>query len=292
MQYSIQEKADLVIHCGDLFFRSKVPNKIIDLVYQNLFDFAENGIPIFIIPGNHERSFLLSSILLRHPNIRIFDSPGIYTINIDNTEINICGFPFIRENLVREFKTIVSDFTSTLNYNSDSLNFLCMHQVIQGAVVGPENFQFNSGKDVIPIKDIPEIFTAVLSGHIHRQQILWKSFQDRSIPIIYPGSTEKTSFAEKNEIKGFYEFQFSSKNIFEYRFINLESRSMIDINIIQPIFDSSRLSEFLKYQNKNIDLKSIVRLKYKFEKTRELLTMDFLRKIIPPKMIIYGLKKI
>jgi DNA repair exonuclease SbcCD nuclease subunit len=48
LQKAIDEEYDLVIHGGDLFFRSKIPPLIVDLVYLELFNFAKSGIPIYI----------------------------------------------------------------------------------------------------------------------------------------------------------------------------------------------------------------------------------------------------
>ena len=45
--------------------------------------------------------------------------------------------------------------------------------------------------NALPMKLIPEDLTAVLCGHIHRQQVL----KSPKVPVIYPGSIERTSFA-------------------------------------------------------------------------------------------------
>ena len=46
---------------------------------------------------------------------------------------------------------------------------------------------------------------AVLSGHIHRHQVLTCDLGGRPLaaPVLYPGSIERTSFAEKDEEKGY-----------------------------------------------------------------------------------------
>jgi DNA repair exonuclease SbcCD nuclease subunit len=51
--------------------------------------------------------------------------------------------------------------------------------------------------------DIPQGFAAVLSGHIHRFQVLHKDLRERPLaaPVFYPGAIERTSFAEKDEKK-------------------------------------------------------------------------------------------
>jgi DNA repair exonuclease SbcCD nuclease subunit len=62
-------RVDLVVHGGDLFFRSRVPPAIVDRVYRMLLSFAGGGIPLLIVPGNHERSVLPQSLFLSHPDI-------------------------------------------------------------------------------------------------------------------------------------------------------------------------------------------------------------------------------
>ena len=90
LEYARQTRPDIVLHGGDLFFRSKIPPKIIDLVYGDLFDFAGEGIPLLIVPGNHERSILPASLFLNHPNIHIFLAMTQSIINL------MFVFPYVR----------------------------------------------------------------------------------------------------------------------------------------------------------------------------------------------------
>ncbi|MGQ0641793.1 MAG: metallophosphoesterase family protein [Gemmatimonadaceae bacterium] len=85
------------------------------------------------------------------------------------------------------------------------VRLLCLHQCVEGATVGPANFTFTTGADVIRGADIPNGFAAVLSGHIHRHQILMRDLRRRALaaPVLYPGSIERCSFAEADEEKGY-----------------------------------------------------------------------------------------
>gem|GEM_PF-5129920 len=47
---------DAVIHGGDLFFRSKVGAGLVEQAMQRLIAVARHGVPVFLVPGNHERS--------------------------------------------------------------------------------------------------------------------------------------------------------------------------------------------------------------------------------------------
>ena len=64
---------------------------------------------------------------------------------------------------------------------------------------------FRYAADVIKASDIPADFSAVLSGHIHRCQVLSNNLKGKALhaPVFYPGAIDRTSFAEKNEKKGY-----------------------------------------------------------------------------------------
>jgi DNA repair exonuclease SbcCD nuclease subunit len=82
---------------------------------------------------------------------------------------------------------------------------LCIHQCVEGAVCGPEpGFTFRDGDDVVRASDLPDDLAAVLCGHVHRHQILRRDLRGRPLPapVVYAGSVERTSFAERDEVKG------------------------------------------------------------------------------------------
>jgi DNA repair exonuclease SbcCD nuclease subunit len=234
LSYAKEERCDLVIHGGDLFYRSKVPEALVDRVYRILSDFADFGIPVYIVPGNHERSRLPTSLFLNHPLIHIFNKPKLFSKWIKGAKVIICGFPFIGGDLDRSLTQIL-DHTGW-NQTVASIKILVLHQAIEGATVGPGNFTFRKGPDVLSPFALPEDADVILCGHIHRKQILTKWIEDskKGIPIIFSGSIERTSFAEKDEAKGFYHLIFSVETTGEWslqhtRFIALPTRPMEDI---------------------------------------------------------------
>ncbi len=291
LDHAIECRADLVIHGGDFFFRSKIPPKIVDLAYQMLFDFSDHGIPFIIVPGNHERSRLPNSILFTHPHIHIFDRPRSILLNIRNTSITVSGFPFERRNIRDRFPEILQGINQ--EYASSDIRLLCMHQAVQGARVGPSNYTFRFGQDVIRMKDIPENFHAVLSGHIHRKQILLKNTceSETYIPVIYPGSIERTSFAEKSEDKGYFEIEFcpsshDSWKPYHTKFIPLPTRPMVDV-ILNGDLVRTNLKKFILRQVHSLDPDSIIRLKCDSDldpKVINMLTSAFLRDLLPKTM--------
>ena len=76
--------------------------------------------------------------------------------------------------------------------------------------MGPVGFTFRHAPDVVDQSEIPRDFSAVLAGHIHRFQILSRDLQANVLPapVFYPGSIDRTSFAEKHEKKGYLILEF------------------------------------------------------------------------------------
>jgi DNA repair exonuclease SbcCD nuclease subunit len=265
LSYATINKVDLIVHGGDLFFRSKVPDPIVDRVYQTLTTFADSQIPVYIVPGNHERSHLPTSLFLNHPYIHVFDLAKIFSIIINNSRIILGGFPFIRSDIRGGFSSILHQSGW---YSQDAhIKILVFHQAVEGATVGPGNFTFRNGKDFVPLSLLPNDANALLCGHIHRQQILNKitDKNTRSIPVIFSGSTERTSFAEKDEKKGFYHLIFDNNGeqnwiLKESRFIELPSRPMKDIYIDSEI-SAQHLESYLRKKVSQIDQDTIVRFR-------------------------------
>ena len=290
LTYARQTHPDLVLHGGDLFFRARVPQKIVDLVYADLFDFAGEGIPFIIVPGNHERSILPASLFLNHPNIYVFDKQKTYEFYFNDVKVSLSGFPCERKAARDKFSSLLK---SSGWYEQDAdIKLLCMHQTVEGAQVGPANYTFRSGKDVIQRQDLPGDAAAVLCGHIHRQQVLGDPANSKmEYPlVIYPGSIERTSFAEKDERKGFYEIEFAetkgSWGIRRLKFIELPSRPMEDLQLDGKVTPES-LGDFILSRITVMAPGSIVRLRCDPKTDPEVISMvtsKFLREILPESM--------
>ncbi|NIO02219.1 MAG: metallophosphoesterase [Candidatus Latescibacteria bacterium] len=289
--HAIDTRADLVIHGGDFFFRSRVPKKIIDLAYGPLFEFAAHGIPFLIVPGNHERSELPTSLYLAHPNIYVFNRPRTYTFDIAGAKIGIAGFPFERGDIRSRFGSVLAQ-TGWDREQSD-VNLLCIHQAVEGAQVGPSNYTFRHGEDVVKIDDPPAEFMAVLAGHIHRKQIFTRrAGRNRGeVTVIYPGSTERTSFAEKMEEKGFFEITLTRIDGSQWRmgkldFKTLPARPMVDL-LLDASVSRSNLRFYIASRVGGFEKDAIVRIRSKGkldDGIRSTLTTEFLRGIFPDTM--------
>ena len=203
LQPALTGDVDLVVHGGDVFNRSRPPSSVVWQAFEPLKLVADRGVPVYIVPGNHERGRLPHLRFAQHPHIHIFDEPRTFVMTVRGARVAIAGVPSERDEVRRKFKDLVAA-TSHHAVEAD-LRLLCLHQCVEGATVGPANYTFTTAPDVIRAGDIPSGFAAVLSGHIHRRQVLTTDLRGRSLPapVLYPGSIERTSIAEADEQKGY-----------------------------------------------------------------------------------------
>ncbi|MCF7823654.1 MAG: metallophosphoesterase [Candidatus Marinimicrobia bacterium] len=257
LEMAVNHGADVVVHGGDVFFRSKIPEAIIAKAYEPLLPMADSGLPILLVPGNHERSVLPASPLFHHPNIHVFKSPCTRVLNFRGYQIAMGGFPNVRHQAGYNFPRIL-DETGLLDTVSD-VKILCMHQSVDGAQVGPVNFTFRKGRDVIGRDQIPEEIPLVLSGHIHRHQILKLSSNGY---VVYSGSIDRTSFSEKAEKKGFYliDVDLEPSLKFIFNFMELDTRPMFDLIVPENLSHREETLAFVQTRIREFPANSIVRV--------------------------------
>jgi exonuclease SbcD len=210
LETAVSEQVDCVVHGGDLFYRSRIPASLVQRVFLPMKRVADAGIPFFVVPGNHERSRIPYDMLALHPRIHIFDRPRTFVEKISGLTVAFAGFPYWRNEVRSEFPQVLE----ATNWQSEraDVNLLCVHHCFEGATVGTHNYMFRYGRDVVQVNDVPAQFAAVLTGHVHRSQVLRHDLRGRplSTPVIYPGSIERTSFAEKDETKGYFVLEVMS----------------------------------------------------------------------------------
>ena len=258
-------KIDFIIHSGDFFNRSKPPPEVVDRAVKPFSETANKGIPIYLLPGNHERGKLPFGLLHYQDNINVFKDPRSFTFKKKGIIIQLTGFPYIRHYARDKFTEVVKqaskhDFTVKPHYR-----IFVTHQLIEGSRV--YNYVFRSGHNVIQSSDVPMVFNYIACGHVHRFQVLiqnknsssllstneyglikqncltrkWQLFKDvnqssvtmRGPVIAYPGSLERVSLAERFEHKGFivgklfFSNELNQITHAEYRFQEIESVRMI-----------------------------------------------------------------
>ncbi len=203
-------EADVVVHGGDLLFRSRVPATLVFRALEPLRRVAELGVDVLLVPGNHERSVIPRPLFAAHPRLHVFHSPQAFVVERRGIRAAFAGFPYCRDGVRAAFPALLA--ATRYREAGADVNVLCMHHCFEGATCGP-GFTFRDGPDVVRAADLPGDLAAVLSGHIHRQQVLVRDLGGRPLraPVLYAGSVERTSFAERQERKGFLMLAFAPK---------------------------------------------------------------------------------
>ncbi len=256
LEPAIRGEVDLVVHGGDLLYRSKVRPWLVQLAFAPLLEAAER-VPIFLVPGNHERSAIPFPMFGAHRNLHVFDRPRTFALEAAGLRVSLSGFPFQRD-IAPRFAEVLE--ATGWNASPAQLRLLCMHQTVEGATVGPGNFTFRAGIDVIRGVQIPEGLDAVLSGHIHRTQVLTQDLAGNPMaaPVVYPGSIERTSRAERDEKKGYFLLELEPGTPVRRRFVELPARPMVDVALeAQPADIAGQIREQLA----RLDPDAVVRLK-------------------------------
>lgn len=282
-------EVDLVVHGGDLFHRSKPPGWLIDRALAPLQEVANLGIPVFLVPGNHERSRIPRTLFSQLEGIHVFEESGSVDLCVGGLSVTVMGFPFVRS-VGRRFGSLCASLPSS----EADIRLLCMHQAVEGARVGVQNFMFREGEDVVSGKDLPAGFAAIISGHIHRSQVLTRTPLGVRLPmpVCYPGSVERTSFVERNERKGYLMLQFEADTLnggrlAHSRFVPLPARPMRQLVIGVESRSMDDVWQELRHRLSELDPEAVVKIRFTDNLERTVgppLEVEELRRVTPSTM--------
>lgn len=292
LQPALRGEVDLVVHGGDLFHRRHVPDALVRQAFAPLRRVADTGVPVFLVPGNHERARMPESLWSYHPNLHIFHAPTTFVVERRGVRVALSGFPYCRR--VRErFEERVAQ--TRRDGPPADVHLLCIHHCVEGATVGPQNFTFRHGKDVIRGAELSRDLgvCAVLSGHIHRHQVLERDLQGRplGVPVLYAGSVDRTSVAEVDEVKGYLLVTLAPApnggRVTGWRFVPLPTRPMIRHDLDVSELSRAALVQRLRTLVAHAPHDAVLELRVQGEPrgaARDCLSAGFLRRLAPPTM--------
>jgi DNA repair exonuclease SbcCD nuclease subunit len=285
-------QVDLVVHGGDLLYRSKVRPGLLAQALEPLLEVADRGVPAVLVPGNHERSALPYPLLASHENLHILDQPKTVELTINGTRVAIGGFPCERDNIRDRFSALVAE-CGVLAVGAD-LRLLCIHQTVEGSRV--KGYTFRSGADIIRGRDIPGGLAAVLCGHIHRSQVLDRDLAGTRFPapVLYPGSVERTSFAERDEPKGYLILEFGADSesgglLERWEFRELPARPMFALTVDATDLGPEALENRIRDQLGQLPIEAVVDLRIEGElspASGEVIRAAGLRRLHPETMTV------
>ncbi|KYK28917.1 DNA repair exonuclease [Thermoplasmatales archaeon SG8-52-1] len=224
IDYAIKSKPDLIIHGGDLFDSVRPNNRAITFAIEQILRLSKKKIPIIIIAGNHEHPKLketghIFSIFDHIENVYpVYKTKyEIFDFQIKDKNISIHAMPQCE--LKKQFEDEIKKLKPK---KSSDYNIFVSH----GAISGIKEFSMNEFNElIIPVNVLSKNFNYIALGHYHK----YTKLADNAY---YSGSTEKFSFTDASDKKGFIELNFINGNL-DIKFIDLKIREMKDIKPIK-----------------------------------------------------------
>jgi DNA repair protein SbcD/Mre11 len=253
-------RPDVVLHSGDLFDTVRPSNRALSFALEQLVRLSEAGIPTVIIAGNH------STPRLRETGcaFRLFEHlKDIYPIyrgmyeRVVIGDLTVHAVPHSEGDGFREQLSLIERCPDT------TFNAAMLH----AGVVGFTEFRMNEfNEQLVDTCYLKENLDYIALGHYHGcQEVSRNSF--------YAGSTERFSFAEAGQTKGFYLVDLAEG---KRQFIELPTRPMVDLGPVDAHdLDSGSLAAELESRlSMDLDGK-IVRLVVKNLPRSVYMTVDF-----------------
>lgn len=206
-------RPDAVLHSGDLFDTVRPSNRALSFALEQLVRLSEAGIPTVIIAGNH------STPRLRETGsaFRLFEhlkhiSPvyrGAYE-RLTLGDLTVHAVPHSEGEGFKEQLPLIERSSGT-KYNVAMLH---------AGIVGFSEFRMNEfNEQLVESCYLKEDLDYIAMGHFHQRYDVTRN-------ACYSGSTERFSFAEAGQPKGFYHIDLGSG---KRDFIELPTRPMVNL---------------------------------------------------------------
>ena len=208
LEPALTGQVDLVVHSGDVFQRSRPPPAARAAAVR-LLQSAARVVPVVVMPGNHDRHGLRGSIPNGLPGLHVVDAPARFEFG----GVALAFVPFRGD-----AEHWAASARKAVGPGADAI---VAHQAFDGARVPGLTFRAGRQRDTVAERQIPRGVPHVLCGHIHPRQV---SRFERST-VVYPGSTERTSFTEAPQTKGYAIWEWG--RTVRWRFVDLPTRPMV-----------------------------------------------------------------
>ncbi|MFA5312063.1 MAG: exonuclease SbcCD subunit D [Methanomassiliicoccales archaeon] len=208
----IDEKVELVLHSGDLFDSVRPSNRAISFAMEQFVRLTDSDAKVVVIAGNHSTPKMRETGSV----FKIFEHlKGVRPVyqgryeKVDVDDIAVHAVPHSeRETMMDELDGIELD--------PDRKNVLMVHTGVAGVEVkgGAEH-----NEQIIPDSYLRKDFDYIALGHYHERKEVRPNAH-------YSGSTERLSFAEAGQRKGYLSI---APDLMKARVRDVKTRPMIDL---------------------------------------------------------------
>ncbi len=228
VEYAKKNKPDLFLISGDLFDVIRPGNWIRARLMQDFRDLHEAGIRVFMVSGHHDTPKSIEegvsplAVYGNSGNAVYFENPvssAFYSLEVDNRSVHMFGVGY------NPFLGPMEDpLSKVLMKPPEGVNILLTHYPIEG-------FSGYAGEEPsIRLSSIRRSFNLVAAGHFHNHQ----AKVVEGTEIIYPGSTERASFSEEEEEKGFVWAEIEEDGGVYFDFVKTSARPFKTLRLDFP----------------------------------------------------------
>lgn len=199
---------DLVVHTGDLYDRSRPPGTTVAATAALLVATARR-VPVVVLAGNHDRRGLSATVPLTTPGLHVVDHAR---------HLRVAGLALAVVPFLADADGWAAAARRAVGGGADLL--LC-HQAVDGCQVPGFTFRARVQRDTLGERHLPPGVDHLLCGHLHPRQVV----QVGHATVVMPGSTERTSFVERDQVKGaaLWELERAPR----WRWLDLPARPMV-----------------------------------------------------------------
>lgn len=219
IDYIVEHQPDIIVHSGDLFDTARPANRALSFAMKNLARISLMNIPMVVISGNHSTPRIKSSGSV-FELLEIFDN--IYPVYD-------CGYQkvVIGEAAVHCVPHMATAAEMTMAYSKAVPDEMVKYNVLVSHAGVTAKREYGMGEFnelIVPFEAVSQKsgHDYIAMGHYHRHIKLSEN-------AYYSGSTERFSFREAGDDKGFIEVDMDSRDC---QFIPIKTRDMV---ICDPI---------------------------------------------------------
>jgi len=210
---AIELKPDAVLHSGDLFDSVRPTNRALTFALDQLIRLTESGIPVVVIAGNHSTPRLRETGSVMRVFDYIRDIHPVFRGRLEQIEIGdmtIHAMPHTEgDNLHEQLQLLKPS-------RKEKYDVAMLH----GGVIGLGVFKMDEfNEQLINTSYLRPDFDYIALGHFHE-------YSEVMYNACYSGSTERFSFSEARQRKGFLEVDLESGTRL---FHELWTRPMLDL---------------------------------------------------------------
>jgi exonuclease SbcD len=265
IEYAKSNRPDFLLLAGDVFDTIRPGNLVRARIMEDLRSIHELGVRILAVSGDHDTPKVAeegSSPLAVYGNsgyVHFFEDPRKFRTKrfaIEGLNVDVGGLS--RDPLLGPNEDPLKKFS--IRFDGD-VNILLTHYPLEGFV------GYTRDEPVIRVASVPSNCQLVCVGHFHSYQT--KELQHAT--IMYPGSTERASFQEENEEKGFAWIELGREGVVSRDHIKTSAREFKTIDALFPD-DPSPMEHLEHVLDESTNPDAVVRLRLKGRVTVEQLS--------------------